>query len=100
MAEIRNEDLRVGRRDRGKGKQVGDLQELRIIAQNSSPVCVLVPRSRHEQQRSTWPSVAGKEEGRRHPGAPPPREQMANMFALDVTWEALGGCPSFLEKWV
>lgn len=41
MAEVREEDLQVGGRDRGKGKQVGDLQELRIIAQNSSPVLFL-----------------------------------------------------------
>lgn len=96
MAEIREEDLRVGRWDRGKGKQVGDLQELRIIAQNSSPVSVLMRRGRHEKQSSTWPRVAG----RRNPGAHPPREQMANVFAFDVIWEAPGCCHSFLEKCV
>lgn len=79
---------------------MGDLQELRIIAQSSSPVSVLVPRGRHEKQSGTWPRVAGKEAGRRNPAAHPPREQMANVFALDVTWEALGCCHSFLEKWV
>lgn len=96
MAPIRAEHVPGGprglqaHRDRRRGRagHVGDLGELRSTAKVSSPFSVLVPRGRQEKQSSTWCRVAGKEAGSPNPGAHPPREQGADVFA-SVRW-ALG----------